>query len=167
MIFRKGAHQSVKFQTFDCSSEISPNLYFYTFVLLKVYKILFTKEQRSLVILKNDSKFEKKISLLFRKWQFGEFWSKHSKVFIICTLIGTSSAKYITFGLNKYRGVIFLDTKESCKIWRKNDLWYRKWHEKFGRFSSEHMKVPKSVLSCDPFVQVENAWGKILQRSYM
>ena len=28
MIFTKGAHQSGKFQTFDCSGEISPNLHF-------------------------------------------------------------------------------------------------------------------------------------------
>ena len=28
MIFTKGAHHSAKFQTFDCSGEISPNLYF-------------------------------------------------------------------------------------------------------------------------------------------
>ena len=28
MIFTKEAHQSAKFQTFDCSGEISANLYF-------------------------------------------------------------------------------------------------------------------------------------------
>ena len=28
MIWTKGTHQSAKFQTFDCSPEISPNLYF-------------------------------------------------------------------------------------------------------------------------------------------
>ena len=31
-------------------------------------------------------------------------------------------AKYITFDLKKYRGVIFHDTEESCKIWRKTDM---------------------------------------------
>ena len=37
MIFTKGAHQSEKFQTFDCSGEISQS--FDRLLLLKVYKI--------------------------------------------------------------------------------------------------------------------------------
>ena len=41
MIWTKGAHQSPKFQTFDCSRKISPNLFFDS--LLKVYKILAKK----------------------------------------------------------------------------------------------------------------------------
>ena len=95
----------------------------------------------------------RKNNLLFRKWQeFGEFWSEHSKVSKICALIGPFCAKYITFDLKKYRGVVFHDTEESCKIWRKTDLWFGKWHEEFGKFSSEHLKVSKFVLSRDPFV---------------
>ena len=46
MIFTKGAHQSAKFQTFDCSGEISPNLYFDGLVLLKVYKISAKKVEK-------------------------------------------------------------------------------------------------------------------------
>ena len=38
MIWTKGAHQSAKFQTFDCSREISPTLPFDRLLLLKVYK---------------------------------------------------------------------------------------------------------------------------------
>ena len=99
-------------------------------------------------------KIWRKTDLLFQKWQeFGEFWFKHSKVSKIWTLIGPFRAKYITFGLKKYRGVIFHDTEESCKIWRKNDLWFGKWHEEFGKFSPEHWKVSKLGLSWDPFVQ--------------
>ena len=50
MIWTKGAHQGAKFQTFDCSREISPNLDFDRLFLLKVYKELcFMK-------LKNDTK---------------------------------------------------------------------------------------------------------------
>ena len=41
MIWTKGAYQSARFQTFDCSRKISPNLYFDK--LLKVYKILAKK----------------------------------------------------------------------------------------------------------------------------
>ena len=49
MIFTKGAHQSAKFQTFDCSGEILPNLYFDRLLLLKVYKISARKVKRSYV----------------------------------------------------------------------------------------------------------------------
>ena len=61
--------------------------------------------------------------LLFQKWQeFGEFWPEHSKVSKMFTLTGSFWTKYISFELKKYRGVIFLDTEEWCKIWRKTDL---------------------------------------------
>ena len=57
------------------------------------------------------------------------------------------------FELQKYRGVIFHDTEELCKFWRKTDLWFEKWHEKFGKFSPEHLKVSKLGLWLDAFVQ--------------
>ena len=58
MIWTKGAHQSAKFQTFDCSYKISPNLYFDKF--LKVYKISST-EGLCLMTLKIDAKFDEKL----------------------------------------------------------------------------------------------------------
>ena len=61
--------------------------------------------------------------------------------------------KYIMFELKKYRGVIFHDSREWCKIWRKNDLPFGKWQEEFGTFSPEHMKVSKLGLSLGPFIK--------------
>ena len=93
---------------------------------------------------------------LFKKWQqFGEFWPEHSKVSQIWTFIGFCCAKYLMFDWKKYIGVIviFHDTEEWCKIWRKTNLWFGKWHEEFGKFSPEHWKVSKLGLSWDPFVQ--------------
>ena len=88
---------------------------------------------------------------MFQKWQeFGEFWPEHSK---ICTLIVSYCAKYLTFDLRKYRGVIFHDNEEWCKTWRKTDLWFGKWYEEFGKFSPEHSKVSKLGLWWGPFVQ--------------
>ena len=52
-------------------------------------------------------------------------------------------AKYLMFDLKEYRGVIFHDTEGWCKIWRKTDLWFGKWHEKYGKFSPEQFKVSK------------------------
>ena len=40
----------------------------------------------------------------------------------ISTLIGSFCAKYITFDLKKFRGIMFYDTEEWRKIWRKIDL---------------------------------------------
>ena len=93
-------------------------------------------------------KIWKGIQLLFQNChgQFDEFWPEHSKTSKISTLIGSFYAKYITFDLKKYRGVIFHDTEEWCKIWRKIDLWFEKWHEEFDKFSPEHLKVSKEEL---------------------
>ena len=57
------------------------------------------------------------------------------------------------FELQKYGGVIFHDTEELCKLWRKTDQWFEKRHEKFGKFSPEHLKVSKLRLWWDHFVQ--------------
>ena len=92
--------------------------------------------------------------MLFQKLQaFGELWFEHSKVLKICTLIGPFRAKYITFSLKKYRGVIFHDIQESCKIWIKGDLRFEKWHEEFSKFSSEHSKVSELGLLWGSFIQ--------------
>ena len=48
MIRAKETHQSAKFQTFNCSREISQNLYFDKPLLLKVYKISIKKNVEEL-----------------------------------------------------------------------------------------------------------------------
>ena len=57
------------------------------------------------------------------------------------------------FELKKVRRNIFHDTRVWCKIWRKADLWFGKWHEKFGKFSPEQTKFSKLGLSFNPFIQ--------------
>ena len=61
--------------------------------------------------------------------------------------------KYIILELKRHRGVIFYDTEEWCKIWRKFDLRFIKWHGEFGKFSPEYSKVSKLELWWDPFIQ--------------
>ena len=51
--------------------------------------------------------------------------------------------KYIMFELKKYRGVMFDGTEYWCKIWRKTDFCFQKWHKEFGKFLPEHLKVSK------------------------
>ena len=58
MIWTKRAHQSAKFQTLNCSCEISRNWYFDRLLLLKVYK---STEELCLMTLKTDTKLEQKL----------------------------------------------------------------------------------------------------------
>ena len=55
----------------------------------------------------------------------------------------------VMFDLKKSSAVIFHDTRESCKIWRKTDFCFQKWL----KFSPEHLKVSKLGLWSDSFVQ--------------
>ena len=94
-----------------------------------------------------------------------EFWRKEPikvknfrlltvpmKFYQICTLIAYFCWKYIKFQLKKYRGFMFHDTEDWCKIRRKTDLLYQKWQE-FGEFWPEHSKFSKVLLWLAPFVQ--------------
>ena len=61
--------------------------------------IKFQLKKYTAVIFHDDTedwcKIWRKTDFLFQKWQeFGEFWSEHSKVSKICTLIGPFRAKY-------------------------------------------------------------------------
>ena len=110
-------------------------------------------------VISNDTeewwKIWRGIELPFRNWhkEFGEFLLENSKVSKIYTLMCCFWPKYIMFALKKYRGVIFHDTGEWYKIWRKADLWFGKWHEEFGKFSLEHWKVSKLRLWWIPLIQ--------------
>ena len=67
MVFTRGAHHSAKFQTFDCSGEISPNLYFDRLLLLKVYKVSAKKmEELCLMIPNSGAKYEEKHIFSFK-----------------------------------------------------------------------------------------------------
>ena len=108
------------------------------------------------MVLKSDAKLEKKTICCFKKKQkFGEFWSKHSKISKICTLIDPFWAKYIKSDLQNYRGFMFHDIEESWKIWRKTNLWFGKWHEQFDEFSSEHLKGSKTENLQRSYVQCQ------------
>ena len=81
-------------------------------------------------------KIWRKTNLLFQKSQeFGQFWSEHSKISKMWTLIDPFCVKYITFHQKKYRGVIFHYTEVSWNIWRKTDLWLGLWWGPFVQSS--------------------------------
>ena len=68
------------------------------------------------------------IGLSFQNWhkEFDAFSLKHSKVSKIYTLMDYFRPKYTIFELIKYRRVIFHDTREWCKIWRKTNISFGK-----------------------------------------
>ena len=150
MIWKKGAHQNAKFQTFDCSHKISTNLHFDR--LLEVYKIL-VKKHRGCISHDPEGwcKIWRKTDLLFQKWQeFGEIRPEHLKISKTCTFICSCCAKYLMFDLKKYMGVVFHDTEGWCKLWRKTDLWFAKWHEEYGR-ALESLKVGSLMMIMNCF----------------
>ena len=75
--------------------------------------------------------------------------------------------KNINFDLKKYRGIVFHDTEEWYKIWRKTDLWFGKWHEEYGKFSPEQFKVSKLGYWCDSLIQSRKSMSEVPQRSYV
>ena len=91
-------------------------------------------------------KIWKGIGLSFQNWhnEFDKFWLEHLKASKFYTLMGCFWLKYMMFTLKRYRGVIFHDAGEWCKIWRKTDLWNRNWHEEPGKISPEHYRKPQN-----------------------
>ena len=87
--------------------------------------------------LSSPRKIWRGMGLSFQNWheEFEEFWPEHSNVWKICTLMGCFWPKYLMFELKKYRGGMSGSTEDWCKIWRKTDLCFQKWHEEFGKFS--------------------------------
>ena len=145
MIWTKGAHQSAKFQTFNYSCKFHQIC---TLIGSFCWKYIKFQLKKYWGVTSHDLEEWRKIwwktDLLFQKRrEFGEFWPEHSKVSQICTLIGSYCARYLMFDLKKYRGVIFHETEEWCKIWRKTDLWFGKRHEEYGKLLPEHLKVSK------------------------
>ena len=68
MTFTKGVHHSTEFQTFDCSGEISQNLYFDRLLMLQVYQVSAGKsmEEVCLMIPKSGAKSEEKLIFCFK-----------------------------------------------------------------------------------------------------
>ena len=65
-------------------------------------------------------KISRKINLLFQKWwEFGEYWSYHSKVSKIWAFIGPFCGKYITFDLKSTGELSFMTLKSFVKFEEK------------------------------------------------
>ena len=116
---------------FQKSTWKSQNWDFYGILLSKV-QIHELKIHRGVMCYDNEDlcKIWKGIDLSIQNWheEFDEFSPEHSKISKICTLMSCFWPKYIVFQLKKYRGVMFDGIEDWCKIWRKTDLCFQKWH---------------------------------------
>ena len=111
---------------------------------------------------KDLCKIWRKTGLWFGKWheELNRFSPGHSKISSIRTLMSWFWPKYEIFELKKYRGVMFDDTKYWCKIWRKADLCFQKWHEEFGKFSQDYVRKSQNLDFCWVLLsKVENIWA--------
>ena len=68
----------------------------------------------------------------------------------------------------KYTGVMPDGTQDWYKVWRKTNLCFQKWHEEFGKYSSEHIrKFELWDFYWVPLSKVENIWVWNLQGRYV
>ena len=99
------------------------------------------------MILKSDAKFEEKLilgtknhtkNLVNFNVSSGKSENFHFDVLLL------SKVYYVW--VKKYRGVMCNNTGEWCKIWGGTDLCFGKWHEEFGKFLTQLLKVSKFSL---------------------
>ena len=109
------------------------------------YILFELKNYRGVIFHENEGGYNtwSRIDLSLQNWhkKFDKFWSEHSKVSKVSTLMGSLWAKYILFELKKYRGIIFVETDEGYKTWRRIELSFQNWHKKFDKFWPEHSKI--------------------------
>ena len=91
--------------------------------------------------LKSDAKFKEKLTCGF-KYDMRNLANFHP----ITQKSKRFYPKFMRFEIKKYRGVIFHDTEQWCKIWINLTLWFQKWHEELGELSLEHPKVWKLYI---------------------
>ena len=83
-------------------------------------------EELSFMKLKRDRKVVDNWLVIWN-WpeEFDKIWPEHSEVSKMFILMGSFWAKYILLELKKYRGGIFHETEEGCKICRWIDRWFQ------------------------------------------
>ena len=160
MIWTKGGHQSAKFQTFNCSCKSSPNLNFHRLLLLKVYKILAKKVQRSYV-----SWPWRLMQNLKKKWCC--FKNDKNLVNFDLNTQKSQNLHFHWFLLCKVFNVWLEKVQRSYFSWHWRVI-LKNWQEEFDKFWPEHLNVSKIFTLTGSF------WAKYIlfelkkvQRSYL
>ena len=127
---------------FNASSGKSGNLQF-DVLLSKVYYVWAKKSRDKLCVitLKNDAIFEEELTCAMKNDMSNlANFDPTLKSLKICTLMGCFWPKYTMFEMKKYRGVMHHYTEDRCKLWKKNELRFHKWYEKFGELQGSTQK---------------------------
>ena len=150
-------------------------MHFYWSLLCKVYKV-WPKVYRRVIFHENEVSGELSFMTLTKNrlmvskmiWWIWWIFTRTLRNLKIFTFIGYFCPKYIMFELKKYRGVVFYDNEEGCKIWRikltfglENDA---------GNLVNFHQNTWKCLnwnFDGTLLSKIENAWAKKLQRSYV
>ena len=130
-------------------SKVSKNFHFNELLLSKVYIVWAKKVQRNNLSWNWRGMQNLERNRLFvSNWhkEFGKIWPKHSKVSKIFTLRSSFWAKYRLFELEKYRGIIFHETEEACKIWRGIDFSFQIGITNLTKFDPSTRKSQKFSL---------------------
>ena len=101
-----------------------------SFIQNRKYMGLKFTEELCVVSMNNDAKLEEELTCHFKIYMrnLTNFEPSTPKTSKICTFMGFSWPKYKMFELKKYTGVMFDGPEDWCKIWRKTDLCFPKWH---------------------------------------
>ena len=108
---------------------------------------------------KSDAKFEKKD---MRNLVNFHPTTQKSKNF---TSMGYFCPKYMRYELKKYRGVIFHDTEQWCKMCINPKP--QKWREELGELSLEHSKSEKFFIDRLFLSKIYNVSATKFQRNYV
>ena len=155
MILTKGAHQSAKFQNFDCSGEISPNLSFDRHLLLKVYEISAKKVQRSYV------SWHWRVMQNLKKNRFCCF--KNDKNLVNFDLSAQKSQNFALWLVPFVQSTLKSHARfeEKLTLGLENDM------RSLTNFHQNTWKCQNWYFHGVLFSKVENTWAKNLQRSYV
>ena len=100
-------------------------------------------------------------------WEFWKFLTRALESLKTFTLMGSFWAKYTLFELKKYRGVIFHDTEEWWKIWRKLTRSLENDRRNLVNFHQSTWKSQNRDFDGILSSKAENVWASNLQRSYV
>ena len=123
------------------------NWYFHGILLFKVENAWGTNYMSYREFISNGTEelwnLWKEIDLSFQNWhkEFDEFWRQNSKVSKIYTFMVCFWPNYILFELKNVLCLIAL--KIGTNFERKLACVSKNWHEEFGKFSPEPLKVSK------------------------
>ena len=117
-----------------------------------------------MILTRDRCKTWRKTNLLFQKWQeFSAFWSELSKVSIICTLIGTFLANYITFDLKSTEELSFMTLKCHAKFEENLTCGLENDTRNLANFHQNIWKCQNWDFDGILVSKIENAWAKKLE----